>query len=222
MRIIALFVVLQFDGLLSSEVSASKESEIQQREKDVQEAFKGAYIDRSGELKEFFEQTFHGKPSEIADRFKGAWEGASEGVKQFVFETYQNISEVMESENSIHASLSSSEMHEKINNHVPHKESESDAEPQKDVLDSAWEYFKSVFGVDPRDEKSTPAASLPSSPASTTTSKSGVMFGLLTIAAALFLLYQTTVSHKSVLDPSSSAKRISRPHEVPMGYVRLT
>lgn len=232
MRIVALFVGACLHSGLATQASTRNETETSQQEKDIQDAFKAAYSNRSSELKEFFNETFHGEPSEIADRFRQSWDSASDGVKQFVSETYQNISQIMKGENSTapNAGLAPfDDIKEKITNAIPEDTSDS-THPPRDMLDSAWGYFKSVFGVDPRatpepkesdNSSDQPSASLPIAPQPP--SSAGFMFGLVTIAAALFLLYQTSsVNSKSVLNVSDRSSPQKRRHEVPSGYVRLT
>lgn len=221
MNIRSQFLVVALSVVSTMSEHSNETQEYRESEKQIQDAFKAAYSNRSEELHEFFNQTFGGDPSEIADRFKESWDDASEGVKQFISETYHNISRVMNGTNSSSeypsASLSSGKEYDELKEKLTHADHELEKESPEthDMVDSAWQYFKSVFGVDPRDKK-TPTASMPVQQTHT----GGVFLGLITLAAALFLMWQTSfaTSRRTVTTGWSKQRMTS---EIPSGYVRL-
>ena len=106
------------------------------------------------------------------------------------------------------------------------------------ILDTAWNYFKSVFGVNPKPttapRKSVPntvtppsstSASNPSTP-SVVPHQGGVYVGIIAMFAALFVLLQAmfnrnSLVNKQVTTPSSKSSIRFRNSQVPSGYVRI-
>jgi hypothetical protein len=206
-------------------------------EREIEEAFRSAYSNRSEEISEFFNRTFGpgGDAEDIGRRFKKAWKGASEGVQQFVNETYWNISRTLRPEDkpngssslediTARISLSASEAHahSKSQKHEAHR-TPDDEEPQEhqSVLDSAWNYFKSVFGVSTKGGPPGAAMSASSSMVSPTTG--GITLGVFTILAGVLLLVQAGLNRNSWINKSAtSSADTPLMTEVPSGYVRIT
>lgn len=199
----------------------------EEEEKRVGDMFKAAYGNTSDEIGKFFNETFGpgGDSGEISSRFKAAWDSASDGVRRFVNETYQNITQILKGgeESTKTASLSSitemigsydAALHQEGKNKSRHVEEQKGDEPHLSMLDNAWNYFKSVFGV------STPEAGmiLPR----VETGHKGVLLGVISLLAGLFLLFQTTLNRNSLVNKNVYESSVPGPRpEVPSGYVRL-
>ena len=197
-------------------------------DRQIEDAFRAAYSNRSDELGDFFNKTFGpgGDAEEIATRFKTAWQGANEGVKQFVNETYWNISRTMRSADGADALLASYPVASAAKHHESKHEKPVQDEPEhKSILDTAWNYFKSVFGVNPdRNAEPVPssvsASSVPAPSASMAApqaSHHSTVLGLFTLVAGVFLLVQAGVNRNSWINKQVSG----RSAEIVPGYVRL-
>lgn len=237
-----------------SEHQREDKEEEKEVEREIHEAFKAAFSNRSDEIQDFFNKTFGpgGNASDIAERFKQAWGSTSEGVKRFVNDTYWNISRIMTANDTdkavaTTASLGYDDITARINNYQasspePGKE-KVPAKPKPDshhggILDTAWNYFKSVFGVNPKPttapHKSVPNTVPPPSAASASIPSTspvvphqgGLYVGIITMFAALFVLLQAmfnrnSLVNKQVATPSSKSSIRSRNSQVPSGYVRI-
>lgn len=212
MRITAAIVVLLVVDTFAQNTHVDPQEEY---ETAVRKAFDDAYANRTDELQDFFNQTFGagGNATEVAERFKIAWKSASEGVKQFVGETYQNISRIMstnttEVSNELIASLSNmDEIDSRIASYSAVDENkDTDSTTETGRLDAIWNYFKNLFGK----PKETASMTQP------VNHHTGVYLGLLTMLAALFLAFQTTLNRNSLLN-----KHVQHEY-VPRGYVRIT
>lgn len=206
--------------LLVSSVSLVLADDPSHTEQEIQDAFRAAYSNRSQEIGEFFNKTFGpgGDAEEIGQRFKTAWRDASDGVRQFVNETYWNISRTLgePSETEREAMLSSYPSAERSKEgSKPKKPKPEPQDDQKSILDTAWNYFKSVFGVSPAKPNSEPASA--GSPMSHK-AHNGLFLGLLTLLAGMSLLLQAGVNRNSWINKTAMAA--SR-DSAPPGYVRL-
>lgn len=245
MRQVLLFVVTVF-AVAQAENQMDEAEEEREVEREIHEAFKAAFSNRSDEVQDFFNKTFGpgGNATDIAERFKEAWGSTSEGVKRFVNETYWNISRIMsgnDSDKPVEASLSYDQITEKINAYQAPSKSKKQHEtpaPQPThggILDTAWNYFKSVFGVNPKPKPtSSPHKSVPntvpppSAALSATTSpvphQGGLYVGIVAMLAALFVLLQSMFNRNSLVNKQVSTKSpwiSSQPSQVPSGYVRI-
>lgn len=210
--------------------------DIEVDEQRMSNLFKSAYQNRSDEIGSFFNETFGpgGHSDEISARFKAAWDTASDDVRKFVNETYQNISKIIKVQNEsseVVASLSGiSEMIGSYDaalnqNKTAHKHERSVKEDtHQSMLDTAWNYFKSVFGVNVNPSSSPSSAPYPEAGISANNrsevGQKGVMLGLLTLLAGLFLMFQTTFNRNSLVNKNMVYAESPTP-EVPAGYVRL-
>jgi hypothetical protein len=235
LRSVILLTFLACQSFGKPETPSPTESEID--EKQISDMFKSAYPNRSDEIGSFFNETFGpgGHSDEISSRFKSAWDTASDDVRKFVNETYQNISKIIKAQNEtaeVDASMSGiSEMignydaalHQNKTDHK-HEGSVKEETPHQSMLDTAWNYFKSVFGVSVNRSSSPstaphPAAGISANNRSEVGHK-GVMLGLLTLLAGLFLMFQTTFNRNSLVNKNMVYAESPIP-EVPAGYVRL-
>jgi hypothetical protein len=222
-------------------------------EHEIHEAFKAAFSNRSDEVQDFFNKTFGqgGNASEVAERFQEAWGTTSEEVKRFVNETYWNISRIMSGNDSTpktpSASVSYGELTEKINNYRlqvkaspdsvsggPGKVVHKPEAPHAGVLDTAWNYFKSVFGVNPKatppphqsksipNKVDPPSAGLEPSPVD---HHGGLYVGLIAMVAALFVLLQSIFNRNNLVSKQVTHSKNSLSYkpksQVPSGYVRI-
>ena len=223
--------------LLRSSAAQDHHKTEKESEKEIEEAFRSAYSNRSEEISEFFNKTFGpgGDAEEIGQRFKQAWKGASEGVREFVNETYWNISRTLRPEDKPTASSSleditarvsrsaeKSRVHSKSEKHEAHKTPDDEKpEEHQSVLDSAWNYFKSVFGVSTKGEPAEAAMSA-AAPA-ISQNASGITLGLFTLLAGVLLLVQAGLNRNSWINKSAtSSADAPLMREVPSGYVRIT
>ena len=241
MRTIWTIVVLCALHECSSQ-SAKGKVEEKQTEQDIRDAFTSAFSNRSEEVGQFFNQTFGpgGNASEIADRFKTAWQGASEGVKRFVNETYWNISKTIQGENATSSGMELLDVSAAVSRYAATAPKEPTPRTKSDetlkqrapsdetstehhsVLDSAWNYFKSVFGVNPDKAKPVPSVAPKhhpeaSIPEPATSSHSGLYLGLIMMMAGGALVLQTTMNRNSLVNKNL----YTRKQEVPSGYVRI-
>ena len=201
-------------------------------EKEIEQAFKSAYTNRSDEVGDFFNKTFGpgGDADEIGRRFQTAWKGASEGVRQFVNETYWNISQTMRGENLTDPQAALEDITARVSKQIEadhdqksSKHSKPTAVPQdgskdkdhQSILDTAWNYFTSVFGVSTKGEPVVAGAA----PLPENKPRGGLTLGLITLLAGLLLLVQAGLNRNSWIN-----KPVETPHsrpEVPSGYVRI-
>jgi hypothetical protein len=204
-------------------------------EKDIEKAFKAAYANRSDELGDFFNKTFSpgGDAEEYEKRFEAAWKDASEGVRRFVNETYWNISKTMRGENTSYPTESLEDVtaliSEKVREASEKRGKEAHAskrtktseegkpEEHGSILDTAWNYFKSVFGVSTKGEP--PVAGLAQD--ITLPRSSGLTLGVFTLLAGVMLLIQAGLNRNSWINKPLASSDIGCPPEVPSGYVRI-
>ena len=203
-------------------------------EKAIEDAFRSAYANRSEEISDFFNKTFGpgGDADEIGERFKVAWQGASSGVKRFVNETYWNISRTIRGDPAMNATVSLEEVTARISASVEHSKSNSgksskskptykvkidDKQEQGSVLDTAWNFFKSVFGQPTKGDP--PMASLSPTASLAPANAGGFTLGLLSFVAGFILLIQAGLNRNSMVNKPAAPASIS---EVPSGYVRIT
>jgi hypothetical protein len=222
-------------------------------EREIHEAFKAAFSNRSDEIQDFFNKTFGqgGNASDIADRFRQAWGSTSDGVKRFLNDTYWNISRIMSgNDTQVASALGYAIITERINGYptallakstppVKHDQKQQSDSQHQGVLDTAWNYFKSVFGVTPKPtpphHKSSPSVnSVPPPPAtasipsveSPVPHRGGLYIGILAMAAALLVFFQATFNRKlptaALTSPFAKYPPPSSEHsQVPSGYVRI-
>lgn len=226
MKILAFtMVALAVIPILST--SDAKKGEEKEIEKQFRDAFKSAFSNRSDEIGQFFNETFGpgGNASDVSERFVEAWEGASEGVRRFVKETYWNISQIIERDNSSTEATNASSMElisagihkraedtkkETVSHHREIKSNEED----DSVVTRAWNYFKSVFGNSTPNQSSPQVnAALPPQPH--VSSHGAAWLGFIISVASLLLVVQTASKEKYVTNRRESA------HQVPSGYVRI-
>ena len=245
MRQVLLVVIAAF-ALVHAGNPHDQDADEREVEHEIHEAFKAAFSNRSDEVQDFFNKTFGqgGNATEIAERFKEAWGSTSEGVKRFVNETYWNISRIMsgnDSDKSVAttASLGYDEILEKINAYQASSQKvEKHQTPKPEpahggILDTAWNYFKSVFGVNPKPSP-TPHKSIPntvpppSAAISATPSpvphQGGLYVGIIAMLAALFVLVQSIFNRNSLVNKQVSSKsswQSQQRSQVPSGYVRI-
>jgi hypothetical protein len=203
-------------------------------EKAIEDAFRSAYVNRSEEISDFFNKTFGpgGDADDIGERFKVAWEGASSGVKRFVNETYWNISRTIQGDPVVNATMSLEDVTARISASAEHAQSRSgksgkskptdkvkgdDKQEQASVLDTAWNFFKSVFGQPTKGDP--PMASVPETASLAPTNTGGFTLGLLSFVAGFILLIQAGLNRNSMVNKPAAPASIS---EVPSGYVRIT
>lgn len=207
--------------------SDAKKGEGKEIEKEFRDAFKSALSNRSDEIGQFFNETFGlgGNASDVAERFVEAWDSAGEGVRRFVKETYWNISQIIERDNSSTEATNSSSM-ELISAGI-HKRAEETTkgtvidhreiqftEEDNSVVTRAWNYFMSVFGNSTPNQSSPPVtAALPTQPH--VSSHGAAWLGFIISVASILLLVQTASKEKYVNIRRESA------HQVPSGYVRI-
>lgn len=210
-------IILLFIGVVGQEVDEDKQVDY---EATIKATFKAAYGNRSDELQDFFNRTFSagGNASDVAERFEAAWDSASEGVKKFVNETYTNISKIMQGDEG--------KITETVSEPIASlsQDASGNNNSTESTLDTAWNYFKSVFGVSPEHTPSPKglkfshqeeSAALPEEPAK---SNGGIYLGIMTMIAAVFLVFQATLNRNSLFN-----KEVHRASpQVPSGYVRIT
>jgi hypothetical protein len=199
-------------------------------EKEIEQAFRSAYSNRSEEIGDFFNKTFGpgGDADEIGHRFQTAWKSASEGVRRFVNETYWNISKTMQGDDETNPSASLEEIYALVSHTVEeaHKKKsskhgsptdapEEKVDEHKSILDTAWNYFKSVFGVSTKGEP--PVAGLTQN--AVPGPRGGMTLGILTLLAGVILLVQAGLNRNSWINkPVAESPTRS---QVPSGYVRI-
>jgi hypothetical protein len=238
MRFLTITIGLGLIGALSGHSTKNQTTEKDSSEEDIREAFKSAYSNRSDEIEKFFNETFGpgGDPHEVSSRFKDAWHSASQGVRHFVRETYDNITKIMKGENEtmkaeaslrgITALVGEYDAAMQANRtsrgkeKTPKHETEEDAESES-MLDTAWNYFKSVFGVTKSPGSEPPVLPEATMAGERPSSGKGMLLGFITLLAGVFLLFQTTLNRNSLVNKNVYETVPAARPEVPSGYVRL-
>lgn len=230
MRTLALFglIFITSSALVSAQNHRRTGKDV---EKDIEQAFKSAYSNRSEEIGEFFNKTFApgGDAEKIGHRFQKAWKGASEGVRQFVNETYWNISKTMKGEDAFGPAATLANISALVAKHIeksgkkshPGTEKTTDEKQtspeHESVLDTAWNYFRSVFGVSTKGEPPVAGAAM----TAPVHSSGGLTLGVFTLLAGVLLLVQAGLNRNSWINKPVDESLPRRKPEVPSGYVRI-